>query len=87
MRRQLEFKGYETVCVDPNIPGTAPVEDIRGCGAVVLMSPHKEFKDLRKLISQVGNPDCWFVDLWGFWSEMRHRSDNGYFRANEVGAQ
>jgi UDP-N-acetyl-D-mannosaminuronic acid dehydrogenase len=86
MRRQLEFKGYETVCIDPNIPGTAPIEHVRGCGAVVLMSPHKEFKDLGKLISQVDNPACWLVDLWGFWTEMRHRSDNGYFQASEVGA-
>jgi UDP-N-acetyl-D-mannosaminuronic acid dehydrogenase len=87
MRRQLEFKGYETVCVDPNVAGTAPIEAIRGCDAVVLMSPHREFKDLNKMMAAVGNPGCWFVDLWGFWTDMRHRSDNGYFQASEVSAQ
>jgi UDP-N-acetyl-D-mannosaminuronic acid dehydrogenase len=86
MRRQLEFKGYETVCVDPNVAGTAPIEAIRGCDAVVLMSPHREFKDLSKMMAAVGNPGCWFVDLWGFWTDMRHRSDNGYFQASEVSA-
>jgi UDP-N-acetyl-D-mannosaminuronic acid dehydrogenase len=86
LRRQLEFKGYETVSVDPNIPGTASLEEIRDCDAVVLMSPHREFKDLHKLTAQVNNPSCWFVDLWGFWTQMRHRSDNGYFQANEVEA-
>ena len=87
IRRQLEFKGYETVSVDPNIPGTDPIEAIRGCGAVVLMSPHKEFKDLNQLLAKVANKDCWFVDLWGYWTEMRHRSDNGYFQASEVSAR
>ncbi|MGE5510783.1 MAG: nucleotide sugar dehydrogenase [Bacteroidota bacterium] len=84
MRRQLEFKGYETVCVDPYVPGTASIEEIRGCDAVVLMSPHKQFKDLNALLANVDNRDCWFVDLWGFWPEMRHQSDNGYFQARQV---
>lgn len=84
MRRQLEFKGYETVCVDPYVPGTASIEEIRGCDAVVLMSPHKQFKDLNALLANVDNRDCWLVDLWGFWPEMRHRSDNGYFQARQV---
>ncbi len=87
MRRQLEFKGYKTVCVDPHVPGTASIDEIRGCSAVILMTPHQEFKDLDKLVATVGNVNCLFVDLWGFWPEMRHKSVNGYFQASEVGTR
>jgi UDP-N-acetyl-D-mannosaminuronic acid dehydrogenase len=84
MCRQLEFKGYETVRVDPHVTGTAPIESIRGCDAAILMTPHLEFKSLSALLAHVGNPDCRFVDLWGFWPEMRYRSENGYFWARDV---
>jgi UDP-N-acetyl-D-mannosaminuronic acid dehydrogenase len=85
MRRQLEFKGYETVCVDPLVTGFEPLEQIRDSDAVILMTPHENFRDLSSLINLVKNPECWFVDLWGFWREMRYKSDNGYFQAKQVG--
>jgi UDP-N-acetyl-D-mannosaminuronic acid dehydrogenase len=84
MCRQLEFKGYETIRVDPHVPGAAPMETIRGCDAVILMTPHLEFKSLSSLLAHVDNPGCRFVDLWGFWPEMRYRSENGYFWARDV---
>jgi UDP-N-acetyl-D-mannosaminuronic acid dehydrogenase len=87
MRRQLEFKGYKTICVDPHVSGTALLEEIRGCNAVILMTPHQEFKDINKLVATVDNGNCCFVDLWGFWPEMRHKSVNGYFQASEVGTR
>jgi len=48
------------------------------------MSPHKEFKDLAGLMEKVENPGALVVDIWGFWEEMRHRSNNGYFMYKEV---
>jgi hypothetical protein len=84
MRRQLKFDGFETVCVEPHVAGFAPIEDIKGADVVVLMTPHRHFGDLNALTDMVGNPNCWFVDIWGFWSAMRHRSDNGFFQAKEV---
>lgn len=87
MRRQLSFRNYETICVDPHVPGFSPIEDIKGVDAVVLMTPHKDFKDLNALMRHVDNPNCLFVDLWGFWTEKRHNSENGYFRGSEVASQ
>lgn len=84
MRRQLAFKGYEIVTVDPHTTGTESIEAIRGADAVILMTPHREFSDLNAILKQVDNPNCWFVDIWGFWAQMRHSSNNGYFQANEV---
>ncbi|HZH97410.1 MAG TPA: nucleotide sugar dehydrogenase [Fimbriimonadaceae bacterium] len=84
LRRQLAFRGFEAVCVEPHVEGFAPMEEMAGVDAVVLMTPHKEFKDLQSLLGTVNNPECLFVDLWGFWREMRHRSQNGYFLAKEV---
>ena len=84
MRRQLQFKGYDVVCVDPRVPGHSAIEEIRGADAVILMTPHREFKDLKAILGHIGNPDCWLVDIWGLWPEMRHTSDNGYFQSHEV---
>jgi UDP-N-acetyl-D-mannosaminuronic acid dehydrogenase len=84
LRRQLQFNGYETICVEPHVDGFDPIEALAGCDAVVLMTPHRQFKDWRALQTLIGNPNCVYVDLWGFWSAMRHRSENGYFVARDV---
>lgn len=86
MLRQLNFAGYETVCVDPHVPGQSAIDQIHGVDAVILATPHLEFRNLRALMNTVGNPDAWFVDIWGFWSEMRHKSENGYFQAKTAEA-
>jgi UDP-N-acetyl-D-mannosaminuronic acid dehydrogenase len=84
LRRQLQFRGFDTVCVEPHVANFQTIDDITGAAAVILMTPHNAFKDLKPIVEAVGNPDCWFVDLWGFWQEMRYRSCNGYFEAKEV---
>jgi UDP-N-acetyl-D-mannosaminuronic acid dehydrogenase len=86
MRRQLRFKGYDTICVEPNVDGYEPIERINGVSAAILMTPHKQFKDLRKLLSTIDNPECWLVDLWGFWPEARHSSHNGYIQVKDIRA-
>jgi hypothetical protein len=48
------------------------------------MTPHKEFADLGSVMQRVENPEALLVDIWGFWDEMRHRSNNGYFRYREA---
>lgn len=81
---QLKRLGYECVPVEPHIEGHSRISDIKGCDAVVLMTPHQEFQDLRAVSDAVGNPNCVYVDIWGFWQEMRHRSTNGVFVGREV---
>lgn len=84
LKKQLEFRGYDVRCVDPHVPGYQDWSALQGADALVLMSPHKEFEDLAKLMEQVGNPGALIVDIWGFWDEMRHLSSNGYFVYEEV---
>ena len=70
--------------VDPYVPAAQPMAAIRGSHCVVLMTPHAAFRDLGAIVRTVDNPECLFADLWGFWSEMRGCSANGWFRSREV---
>jgi UDP-N-acetyl-D-mannosaminuronic acid dehydrogenase len=84
LKKQLTFQGYDVRCVDPNIPGYGDWSDLKGADALVLMTPHNEFRDLEKLMEWVENPGALLVDIWGFWPEMRHSSANGYFLYKQV---
>jgi UDP-N-acetyl-D-mannosaminuronic acid dehydrogenase len=80
LKKQLEFRGYDVRCVDPHVPGYDDWSALEGVDALVLMTPHKEFADLAGVMQRVKNPEALVVDIWGFWNEMRYRSNNGYFR-------
>jgi UDP-N-acetyl-D-mannosaminuronic acid dehydrogenase len=84
LKKQLGFRGYDVRCLDPHVTGYGDWSALKGADALVLMSPHKEFKDLAGLMEWVENPSALLVDIWGFWEEMRHRSRNGYFYYEEV---
>ena len=43
------------------------------------MSPHNEFKDLKKILKYVANQKCVYFDIWGFWEDMKYVSNNGIF--------
>ena len=81
---QLERLGYECVTVDPNLGNHSPIADISGSDAVVLMTPHKQFKDLTAVMEAVDNRNCVYVDIWGFWDEMRYTSSSGVFLGKYV---
>jgi UDP-N-acetyl-D-mannosaminuronic acid dehydrogenase len=84
LKKQLELHGYDVRCLDPRVRAYCDWSAIRGVDALVLMTPHEEFHDLRRIVELVGNPDALIVDIWGFWSEMRYGSRNGYFSLKEV---
>lgn len=84
LKKQLEFRGYETVPVEPHVDGFDPLEAIEGCDAAVLMTPHDAFGDLDEIMDLVGNDGCLYVDIWGAWEEMRYESDCGFFLGREV---
>ena len=84
LKKQLGFRGYDVRCLDPHVTGYGVWSALKGADALVLMSPHKEFKDLAGLMEWVEKPSALVVDIWGFWEEMRHRSRNGYFYYEEV---
>lgn len=84
LKKLLEGAGYEVTTVDPFLDGMKDLNAIRNSDCVVLMTPHEQFYDLRELIDIVDNDDCWFMDIWGCWEEMRHASHNGCFSGREV---
>lgn len=85
LRKQLQLRGYSSVVeVEPNVEGFDDWEDMAGSDWVVLMTPHDEFEDLGAIHEVVDNEDALYSDVWGFWEEMEHRSDNGYFFGHEL---
>ena len=84
LKKQLELDRYDVRCLDPHVNGYGDWSAIRGVDALVLMTPHKEFANLYRIAELVENPGALVVDIWGFWSEMRYRSKNGYFSLREV---
>lgn len=86
LKRQLDDLGYALVVIDPFVDGSDPPSSLAGSDAVILMTPHPAFKGLRQVLAAVGNDECFYVDIWGFWSLMRHRSQNGYFLGRDVPA-
>jgi UDP-N-acetyl-D-mannosaminuronic acid dehydrogenase len=84
LKKQLEFRGYDVRCVDPHVPGYEDWSALKGVDALVLMTPHKEFADLADIMRRTENPEALIVDIWGFWEEMRYRSNNGYFSYEEA---
>ena len=83
LKKQLEHT-YELVLLDPYLEGYKDMERIRGSDAIVLMTPHKEFNDLKAIMDLVANDECLYVDIWGFWERMKYKSRNGYFWGKEA---
>lgn len=79
LRKQLDNGFYDVVCVDPFVEEFADFGVLKGADCVVLMTPHTAFRDLSAIAAAVGNPNCRVIDIWGFWNEMRHTSENGVF--------
>ena len=84
LKKLLRSANYNVVTVDPHLRDQQDFHVLRGCDCVILMTPHGEFRDLRHLLDLVDNDECLFVDIWGFWKEMRGRSENGYFGARQA---
>ena len=82
--RILENGNYKVARLDPFVADCQDWDVLAGVDAVVLMTPHAAFAELPDLVARVGRDDCLFVDLWGFWPQMRYSSDGGYFRSREV---
>lgn len=86
LRTQLRMKGYsDVVCVEPNVESRFnDLPSLEGSDWVILMTPHDQFSDLSTVRAAVDNEDALYCDIWGFWEEMAHRSDNGYFFGHQT---
>lgn len=85
LKQELRMRGIENiVALEPNRTGFDDWEALNGCGWVILMTPHEEFSNLSRVHSYVRNENCLYCDVWGFWDELKHDSDNGYFLGSEI---
>jgi len=84
LKKQLERNTYDLILIDPYVKGNDDIRQLEGSEAVILMTPHMEFKDLKEIMALVSNEDCLYVDIWGFWDIMRYKSRNGYFFGKEA---
>lgn len=83
--KQLQLKGYSNVIqVEPNVHGFDEWRSMADSDWVILMTPHDAFGDLSRIRTTVGRENTLYCDLWGFWDEMAHQSDNGYFFDSEI---
>jgi UDP-N-acetyl-D-mannosaminuronic acid dehydrogenase len=79
--RILSREGFEHRLVEPNLDGYDPIESISDCDAVVLMTPHSQFKDFSR-ISRLAPAQCLYIDIWGFWDQAKYTSVAGVFEHN-----
>lgn len=85
LEKQLQMKGYSNiVTIEPNCTGFDEWDEMQGSEWLILMTPHDEFQDLSTIASHVDNPDCLVCDIWGFWEEIKYKSDNGYFFMDSI---
>ena len=87
LRKALYYKDYVVVSYDPNLPEFSDSSVLKDADAVILMTGHKEFNDLEKIKQLVGNQNCFFVDIGGFWKETTEIGINGVFKLKELQAK
>ncbi|MBI3308692.1 MAG: nucleotide sugar dehydrogenase [Candidatus Melainabacteria bacterium] len=80
LRKALYFRDYLVGCYDPYLPEYSDSTILQNADAVILMTPHDEFKDLNKIRGLVNNPSCLYVDLSGIWQETKTNSVNGLWK-------
>ena len=76
---QLKLAGYDVRVVDTHTAGYCRLENAGISDAVVLMTPHKEFKDWQHIRRSVGKSGTVYVDMWGFWDELRYETQDGLY--------
>lgn len=85
-KRLLENAGYGVVGVDPHLAAYADLTALSGVDCIVVMTPHRAFRDLHAIAKIVANPDCLAIDIWGFWEEMKHRAEGCCFTLGAASA-
>ncbi len=86
LRKALFYQDYNVACYDPYLPEYSDSSVLQNSDAVILMTPHKEFKNLTDVLKLVKNPNCLIIDLQGFWNETRENGNNGILQINTAKA-
>lgn len=74
LRKALFYKDYNVVCYDPYLPEFSDSSVLQNADAVILMTPHDEFKDFDKIKNLVNNSNCLYVDISDFWEKLKNHS-------------
>ena len=73
LRKLLFYKDYDVVCYDPYLPEFSDSSVLQNSDAVILMTAHNEFANLEKVNRLISNSNCVFLDINGFWQELKTR--------------
>lgn len=84
LRKLLRNERCELVDVDPYVAGCEDIARLKGVDTIILMTPHKAFASLRKILQAVDNPKCLVADLWNFWPVQQGLSNDGLYWASDV---
>ena len=83
LRKALYYKDYEVACYDPYLPEFSDSLTLQNADAVILMTPHNEFKNFENIKQMVNNQNCVFIDIVGFWEETKQNAQNGVFKLSK----
>ena len=83
LRKQLYAAGFDPVAYDPLVAAFDDASVLRGCDAVVLMTPHSSFRDLSTIAELIDNDNCTMIDIWGHWEAPKYEAHNGMFRLGD----
>ncbi len=79
LRKALCYQDYEIACYDPYLPEYSDSSVLLSSDVVILMTPHDAFKNLDQIKQLVKNPNCAYVDINGFWEQLRKKSESSKF--------
>lgn len=80
LRKALYYKDYDVACYDPFLVEFSDSSVLENADALILMTAHTDFKDLNKIKKLINNSNCIYLDIHGFWGDMRHKAINGIFQ-------
>jgi UDP-N-acetyl-D-mannosaminuronic acid dehydrogenase len=82
--KQIRSMRATPVSVDPYLSEYADDTRLRGVDALIVMTPHDEFRDLGRLLSIIDNPDCVIIDMWNLWPSMASLSSERCYLAKDA---
>ncbi len=80
----IDFPQCDVVEVEPHLKEYDKLEDSKESDWVILVTPHEQFRNLSEIASYVKNEACLYCDIWGYWEELKYKSNNGLFYGKEI---
>ena len=84
LRKALFYQDYDVACYDQHLPEYSDPSVLQNVDALILMTPHKGFRNLTDVLKLVKRPNCLIIDLHGFWKETRENGVNGILQLENL---